>query len=156
MSETVHLSTSQMHEEDLKAIAVYLKDQPAPHAQSATSKPDDAVMKRGSQIYADECSGCHTASGKGSPRMFPSLNGSAAVQQRDPTSLLHVVLRGARSAGTDKAPTAPAMPAFEWILKDDEVAAVVTYIRNAWGNSAPPVTAGDVGKTRKALIERSD
>jgi mono/diheme cytochrome c family protein len=42
------------------------------------------------------------------------------------------------------------------VLNDDQVAAVVTYIRNAWGNSAPAVSSSDVGKTREALIERSD
>jgi mono/diheme cytochrome c family protein len=156
MSETVSLSTSQMKDDDLKAIAIYLKDRPEQQQQSASSGLDQSIMKRGGQIYADECSGCHTASGKGSPRMFPSLNGSAAVQQSDPTSLLRVVLRGARSVGTANAPTAPAMPSFEWILKDDEVAAVVTYIRNSWGNSAPPVSPDEVAKARKSLVQRSD
>jgi hypothetical protein len=86
--------------------------------------------------------------------MFPSLNGSAAVQQNDATSLLRVVLRGARSVATDGAPTAPTMPSFQWILKDDDVAA--TYIRNSWGNSAPAISAGEVAKARKAFDKRSD
>jgi len=66
------------------------------------------------------------------------------------------VLRGALSVGTKPAPTAPAMPQFGWLLDDSQVAAVVTYIRNAWGNSAPSVTASDVKKTRQMLVERSD
>jgi mono/diheme cytochrome c family protein len=159
MSETINLSTSKMTDEDLKAIAIYLKDPPGqqqnrPAATSAA--PDQGVMKAGAQIYADECSGCHTSDGKGVPGLFPALSGAAVVQQSDPTTLLHVVLRGALSVGTDRAPTAAAMPAFGWILKDSQVAAVVTYIRNAWGNAAPPVGAGDVGKTREDLVERSD
>jgi mono/diheme cytochrome c family protein len=48
------------------------------------------------------------------------------------------------------------MPAFAWVLNDDQVAAVVTYIRNSWGNGAPAITAGDVTKTRHALVERND
>jgi mono/diheme cytochrome c family protein len=155
MAETLSLSTSRMEDADLKAIAVYLKDQPA-EQQNAQFDPDDATMKMGAQIYADECSGCHTASGRGTPHMFPSLNGSSAVQQIDPTSLLRVVLRGARSVATDKAPTAPAMPSFGWILNDEQVAAVVTYIRNAWGNSAPPVSGSEVNKIRNELVQRSD
>jgi mono/diheme cytochrome c family protein len=155
MSETLHGSTSHMTEDDLKAIATYLKDQPG-QAQAESAKPDQAIMNTGAQIYADECSGCHAANGKGSLGIFPSLNGSAQVQQSDPTSLVHAVLRGARSAGTDKAPTAPAMPAFSWVLGDDQVAAVLTYIRNTWGNSAPPVSASEVSKQRRALVERSD
>ena len=155
MSETLNLSTSHMSDDDLTAIAVYLKDAPG-QQESASPAPDQRVITVGAQIYADECSGCHTANGKGIAGLFPALNGSPAVQQSDPTSLLHVVLRGARSAGTDRAPTAPAMPAFAWVLNDDQVAAVVTYIRNAWGNAAPPVKSSTVSKTREALVERSD
>jgi mono/diheme cytochrome c family protein len=84
------------------------------------------------------------------------LAGAPVVQQADATSLLHVVLRGALGVATPKAPTAAGMPAFSWILNDDQVAAVVTYIRNSWGNSAAGITAGDVGRTRSALVERSD
>jgi mono/diheme cytochrome c family protein len=159
MSETLNLSTSHMRDGDLKAIAVYLKDPPSEGQQNPsaqTSAPDQTTLKAGTQIYADECSGCHTPTGKGIPGLFPALNDSSVVQQTDPTSLLHVVLRGARSTATEPAPTGPAMPEFGWILTDDQVADVVTYIRNSWGNSAPAVSASDVGKERKALTERSD
>jgi mono/diheme cytochrome c family protein len=163
MSETLNLSTSKMTDADLKAIAVYLKDETGEHNDKKTASadppadpPDQAVMKTGAQIYADECSGCHTANGKGVPGLFPSLSGSPAVQQNDPTSVLHVVLRGAESVATKPAPTGPAMPQFAWILSDKDVAAVATYIRNAWGNSAPAVSEGQVSKTRKMLVERSD
>jgi len=158
MSEMVSLSSSHMTDADLKAIAVYLKDQAGPQKdqKEARSDPKDATMTMGKNIYADECSGCHTPNGKGTPGMFPSVNGSPLVQQTDPTTMLRLVLRGARSVGTDGAPTAPAMPAFGWYLNDDQVAAVVTYVRSAWGNAAPPVAAGDVAKARKELTQRSD
>jgi mono/diheme cytochrome c family protein len=159
MSETLNLSTSKMSDADLQAIAVYLKG-PSGQQQTAAADPADppaqGVMKSGAQIYADECSACHASDGKGAAGLFPSLGGSSVVQQTDPTSVLHVVLRGALSVGTKPAPTAPAMPQFGWILNDDQVAAVVTYIRNSWGNSATPVSADNVGKTRRMLVERSD
>jgi mono/diheme cytochrome c family protein len=78
------------------------------------------------------------------------------VQQADPTSVIHVVLRGSRSVATDGAPTALGMPSFGWLLSDQQVAAVATYIRQAWGNSAPPVNASDVAALRRSLAERSD
>jgi mono/diheme cytochrome c family protein len=155
MAETLNLSTSHMSDSDLKAIAVYLKDQPA-GAPAAPAAPDQATMRIGAQIYADECSGCHTGNGNGVAGLFPALSGSPAVQQTDPTSLLRVVLRGARGVGTAPAPTAPAMPSFSWVLSDDQVAAVVTYIRNAWGNAAPTVSANQVGKARQSFAERND
>jgi mono/diheme cytochrome c family protein len=163
MAETINNSTSKMTDADLRAIAVYLKDRPGDPANTAQRQepstspaPQSATMKVGQQIYADECSGCHKADGKGTPGLFPALAEVPAVQQSDPTSLLHVVLRGAQGLATPKMPTAAAMPAFAWVLNDDQVAAVVTYIRNSWGNSAPPVTASDANKTRVTLVERND
>jgi mono/diheme cytochrome c family protein len=156
MAEMIMRSSSQMTDADLKAIATYLKDKPSQKEDQGAAKPDQNVMKVGAAIYADECAGCHMANGKGAAGLFPTLSGSAVVQQTDSTSLLHVVLRGAASAATDGAPTGAAMPAFAWILNDAQVAAVVTYIRNAWGNAAPPVGASDVGKARHALTERAD
>jgi mono/diheme cytochrome c family protein len=67
-----------------------------------------------------------------------------------------MVLRGSRSAATDLAPTAPAMPGFGWTLTDFEVAAVSTYVRNAWGNRAPSVDTATVSRTRSALEQRAD
>jgi mono/diheme cytochrome c family protein len=158
MAETITLSTSHMTDADLHAIAVYLKDQPGQKedADKAKAAPDAGTMQMGGRIYADECSGCHAPSGKGSAGLFPSLAGSSTVQQTDATSLMRIVLRGARSTGTNKAPTAPAMPSFGWLLNDDEAAAVLTFVRNSWGNAAPPVTAADVSKSRRDLAQRRD
>jgi mono/diheme cytochrome c family protein len=162
MSETLNLSTSKMSDADLQAIAIYLKDQ-AGGQQTATANPpqsadppSQSAMKAGGQIYADECSACHGSDGKGQAGLFPALRGSPSVEQINPTTVLHVVLRGALSVGTKPAPAAPAMPQFGWILNDEQVAAVATYIRNAWGNSAPSVAASDVKTTRQMLVERSD
>ena len=161
MSETLNLSTSKMSDADLQAIAIYLKggagqQTAAADPPPAADPPSQSAMKVGGQIYADECSACHGPDGKGEPGLFPALDGSPSVEQTDPTTAMHVVLRGALSVGTKPAPTAPAMPQFGWLLDDSQVAAVVTYIRNAWGNSAPSVTASDVKKTRQMLVERSD
>jgi len=89
--------------------------------------------------------------GNGIARLLPTLKGSPFVLQANPDSLLHVVLNGTRAVATDAAPTGPAMPAFDWKLSDAEVASVVTFIRNAWGNAAPAVTAGDVKSMRQKL-----
>jgi mono/diheme cytochrome c family protein len=157
MAEEVSLSSSHMTEVDLRAIATYLKDRP----DSGAAKPtpiatNDPAMKVGGAIYADECSACHAPKGEGVAGLIPALADSASVQSSEPTSLLHVVLRGTRSVGTQGAPTASAMPPFGWLLNDDQVAAVTTYVRNAWGNAAPAVTAKDVSGARDSLAQRSD
>jgi mono/diheme cytochrome c family protein len=157
MSDVIVHSTSQMTEADLRAIALYLKDQPAPSGEPP--KPvsgEDRLMRTGEALYVDNCAACHISTGNGIPQLFPALKDSPSVQSADAASLIRVVLRGARSVATDHAITAPAMPAFGWKLSDAGVAAVITYIRNSWGNAASPVSADDVASARRQLSRRTD
>ncbi len=87
MAEEITLSSSQMTDADLTAIATYLKDLPGltvspPAAVSAS----DPRMIAGGAIYADECTACHGLDGKGVPYLFPSLAGSPNVHSTDPAS----------------------------------------------------------------------
>jgi mono/diheme cytochrome c family protein len=66
------------------------------------------------------------------------------------------VLAGSRSVPTPAAPTPLAMPPFDWKLDDSEVAAVATYVRNAWGNAAPEVKVRTVAKLRRRYGERAE
>jgi mono/diheme cytochrome c family protein len=156
MREEVQQSSYALHEDDLRAIAVYLKSLPGQDDTRSPVAADDPAMKAGEAIYTDQCSACHMRSGKGIPRLFPSLAGAPTVQQPNVTSLERVVLQGAQSAATPGAVTGPAMPSYGWMLSDDEVASVLTYIRNAWGNAAPAVTAASVKDARESLRQRSD
>ena len=63
-------------------------------------------------------------------------------------------MSSAQSVATESAPTGPAMPAFDWKLSDAQVAAVLTYIRNSWGNAAAAVSAGDVHRSRGKLASQ--
>jgi len=157
MSDVIVHSTSQMTDADLRGIAVYLKDQPAANGESPRPvSAEDRMMRAGEAIYLDNCAACHTSAGTGIPQLFPALKGSPSVQSTNPASVIRVVLRGAQSVATDPAPTAPSMPALGWKLSDSEVAAVVTYIRNSWGNAASPVVTSDVASARQQLSQRSD
>ena len=147
MAEEVALSSSKMTEADLGAVALYLKDQ-AGSDLAGQAAPPASSMAAGAAIYADECSACHTPNGGGIAGLFPSLRNSPSVRSADATSLIHVVLAGARSVATDGAPTAAAMPSFGWLLTDNEIASVTTYIRNSWGNHASPVADADVKSLR--------
>jgi mono/diheme cytochrome c family protein len=88
-------------------------------------------------------------------RCSPAPAGSAAVQSTDPTSSIRVILRGARTVATQQAPTGPAMPSFAAELNDVQVAAIVTYIRNTWGNAADPVSASRVTQQRASLARQA-
>jgi mono/diheme cytochrome c family protein len=150
MSEVITNSTSRLSDNDLRAIATYLKDTPGGD-EPKPATPHQSAMDAGKRIYDDSCSGCHSASGEGVARMFPPLKGNANVQSTNPTSVIRVILEGARTVVTDRQPTPSSMPSYDWKLTDDEIAAVATYVRNAWGNAAPEVSAGDVKSLRKTL-----
>lgn len=150
MAEVVTYSTSLMSDDDLAAIAIYLKSL-APSADIPSEVPDTAAMQAGRAIYADACSACHLAAGKGQPGMFPPLAGSAAAQQRDPTGLVRLILAGGRTAPTLTHPNFQTMPSFAWKLNDRQIADVATFVRNAWGNRAAPVSADAVADLRSTL-----
>lgn len=149
MAQVIADSTSQMRDSDLKAIASYLKDLPAPHKSTAQAvAQNDPAMRAGQAIYVDNCEACHAGDGSGVANLIPPLKDSPVAQSEDPTTVIRVVLHGTRNVATAAAPTGPAMPALGWKLTDQQAAAVLTYVRNAWGNAAPAVSAGEVGKLR--------
>ena len=88
----------------------------------------DELKKRGEQVYARNCVACHQATGKGVPPAFPPLDGSAVVTGPKDRQI-ETVLNGVVKNGT---PT--AMAAFGKQLNDVELAAVITFTRNNWGN----------------------
>ncbi len=157
MKDVVENSTSRMPEADLKAIAVYLKERGAegPPA-SAALLSSDARMKIGEAIFVDTCAACHKRSGEGVAHLFPRLAGNVIATQNDPASLIRIILTGGRGAATDVTPTAPAMPSLGYRLGDEQVAAVVTYVRNSWGNAASPVSAEMVKALRGQVSAARD
>jgi len=160
MADVVTNSTQYMSDEDLSAIAKYLKSlQPVkPGATPAAydEKTHEALRKGsdtspGAMAFLNNCAACHRSTGKGWEETFPHLAQSATVNAENPASLIRIVLEGAQMPYTKTAPTQFAMPAFGSRMSDQEVADVVTFIRSSWGNNAPAVKADDVAKVRKTL-----
>jgi len=83
--------------------------------------------------------------------VLPAIAGNPSVLTPDPSSLIRLVLGGSSLPGTATAPSALGMPGFAWRLSNDEVAQLLTFIRNSWGNKASAVSAVDVGKIRGAM-----
>jgi mono/diheme cytochrome c family protein len=167
MAEVVGKSTQYLSEEDLMAIAEYLKTLPpssdeerergdlTPRADGASAatralRAGDTGL-RGALVYLDNCNACHRSDGSGASRTFPSLARSEAVNGKDPISLIHIVLAGSSMPSTQTAPTAFSMPGFGWRLSDAEVADVLSFIRGSWANRAAAVSAGEVERLRKTL-----
>ena len=69
--------------------------------------------------------------------------------------MIRAILEGARSVPTETHPTPLTMPPFDWKLTDEQVAAVASYVRASWGNTAPPVSADDVAALREELKQGS-
>jgi len=151
MAEVVVNSTSKMSDADVRAMAVYLKDLPAGMPEPVVTPPPQAQMTDGARIY-QACAACHEADGTGSPRVYPPLPGNANLQSADPSSTLRIILEGAQTVTTPRAPNTGSMPAYARKLTDQEIADVATYIRNAWGNAAPAVTAAQVAKARRESV----
>ncbi|WGF90159.1 c-type cytochrome [Marinivivus vitaminiproducens] len=144
--------TAAWSDDDMAAAAAYLRSlstdaPPAPQPVAAS----DPAMAAGEAIYADRCAACHAGSGEGAKGLFPRLAGAPLAVNDDPISLIRVVLAGSRAGSTDAVPTAPSMPSFAWNLSNGNVADVLTYVRNAWGNAAPPVTPDQVEALRSEL-----
>jgi mono/diheme cytochrome c family protein len=149
MADVVVNSTSQMSDADIRAIAVYLKDLPAGEAEPAVTPPPAAEMAAGKALYDRACVACHEADGSGAPRIYPPLPGNANLQSADPASTLRIILDGAQTVTTQRAPNAGSMPGYAKQWSDQEIAAVTNYIRNAWGNAAALVSPAQVARARK-------
>jgi mono/diheme cytochrome c family protein len=157
MAEVVYNSLQYISDEDTMAMAVYLKSLPqrdsGPPIQSSERLVQPAVMELGRKTYDIQCRVCHGADGKGIPPMYPPLAGNQSITMASPVNSIRMVLNGGYPPGTRKNPRPHGMPPFAHILSDDEVSAVVTYIRVAWGNTGTPVTAAQANELRKLLPE---
>ncbi|MYN37750.1 c-type cytochrome [Duganella sp. FT109W] len=159
MTAVVEHSTSHLQDADLQAVAAYLKQlSPAPprgpavkpQGKEETARKLTAAVNLtlGERLYLDNCAACHFVNGKGASRVFPELDGATVINADNPTALVNVVLHGARTPSTEKAPSILVMPGFSRRLSDAEVAALATFLRQGWSNSADSVSERDVAKIR--------
>ena len=148
MAEVVLNSSSLMSDADVHAIAVYLKDLPPGEHEPNVLPPPETQMADGQKVYRSACIACHEVDGSGAPRIYPPLPGNANLQSAIAASTLRIILDGAQTLTTPRAPNPGSMPAYADKLSDQQIADVATYIRNSWGNSASAVTAAQVEKAR--------
>ena len=111
---------------------------------------DKAQMERGLKVYESSCLGCHQADGVGVPSLNPPLTKTRWVLG-DKKQLITITLSGMQEPIEVNGETyANPMPA-QVHLSDQDIADVLTYIRNSFGNKASSVTAGEVAKIRTKL-----
>ena len=145
MNEVVVNSTSHLSNEDVHAMAVYLKSVPG---RSLASPVESTAGAGGSALYEKHCENCHGQSGRGGMFGGPPLAGSAVAQSGDPATLINVILYGATVPQSLHLGAWETMKPYEKVLSDEEVAAVANYVRGAWSNRGGLVTAQQVSEQR--------
>jgi mono/diheme cytochrome c family protein len=158
MAEVVYDSLQYLTDEDLQAMAVYLKSlgQGNPIDTSGAALPmaeSSLLMALGKTVYDARCASCHGADGAGMPPQYPPLASNQSIQMESAVNPIRMVLNGGLPPATLGNPQPYGMPPFAQILSDDEVAAVVTYIRSAWGNRGTPVSASQANALRSAPLD---
>lgn len=161
MTDVVANSTSHMSDEDLKAIAVYLKSlegdapiyEPQPQRSEATTQKLTAAkdLTLGERLYLDNCGACHFVAGNGASRVFPKLDGASVINADNPTALIQIILAGSQTPSTARAPSVLPMPGFAYRLDDAEAAELSTFLRHAWSNSASKVSEQQISAIRASL-----
>jgi mono/diheme cytochrome c family protein len=157
MAEVTYDSLQYMSAADAKAMAVYLKslgegNPPGKESTDVAMSENSLLMTLGKTTYDAQCAVCHGAKGQGAAPNYPPLAGNPSIQMQSAVNPIRMVLNGGYPPGTPRNPMPYGMPPFAQTLSDDEVAAVVTYIRSSWGNRGSAISARDANDLRKAPL----
>lgn len=153
MAEVVRNSTQYLSSNDLSAMTVFLKSLATPASQGTGpvrhNEASQSAPGNGARLYEAHCVQCHGDRGEGVSGAYPPLAHNRAVTLSDTANLVQMVLYGGYAPATAGNPRPFGMPPFVLKMNDKETAAVLTYIRNAWGNKAPLVTELEVARARE-------
>jgi mono/diheme cytochrome c family protein len=156
MAEVTHNSLQYLTHDDVLAMAVYLKALPerspqAPQVRGAT-QVSASVLARGSALYKTHCTECHRADGRGKPPAYPPLAQNQSIEMESAVNAIRMVLNGGYPPQTEGNPRPYGMPPFAQVLNDEDIAALVSYVRVSWGNHGQPVTPAEVNALRSAPL----
>lgn len=156
MADVVQQSLQHMSTDDVTSMALYLKSLPARPAEPVTlpAGPQfEKVLSLGETLYENHCMACHGADGKGLPPHYPPLDGNRALTMDEAVNPIRIVLNGGFAPVTAGNPRPYGMPPYGHVMKDEEVAAVVSYVRASWSNKAPPVSGVEVNRYRNVPVD---
>jgi mono/diheme cytochrome c family protein len=154
MAEVVVQSLQYLSRDDLGAMAAYLKSLPAgaPAGRPAAPQVAEQTMRAGEKLYGQHCASCHGERGEGKGP-YPALSKNRALALAEPVNAIRVVLNGGFAPGTQGNPRPYGMPPFGHVLRDEDVASLVTYLRASWGNAAAPVSGAEVNRYRSVPLD---
>jgi mono/diheme cytochrome c family protein len=154
MAEVVSESLQQAPDDELQAMAAYLKSLPVtnpPEEGGGPNPPEEipkSVLAAGKALYEKNCADCHGKRGEGREPAAPPLAGNRAVTMNSAVDPIRRVLFGGYSPGTAGNPRPFGMPAYSLTLSDEEIAEVLIYVRASWGNTARTVRGEEVSANR--------
>ncbi len=153
MADVVRNSTQHLDDADLRAVATYLQSLPPRTPAAPVEVARAADLEAGGKLYGERCADCHGQDGKGVAGVYPPLDGNSSVTEPTGTNAVRGVLLGGFAPATAGNPEPYSMPPFAQQLSDEDVAAVVNYIRQSWGNHAAPVLSADVSRLRHTPVD---
>ena len=110
--------------------------------------PSPAPTALGARLYDKLCASCHGQNGQGVAGAYPPLAGSTAVNALRPNNLVQITVLGGFAPATAGNPRPFGMPPFQLQLSNQELSALLNFVRSAWGNSAGPVSEFDINTLR--------
>ena len=118
-----------------------------------TEAQSRASYESGAKVYDQHCKSCHGTNGLGVPPMYPPLANNQAINMEFSVNPIRMVLFGGFPPSTRGNPRPFGMPPFAYTLSDQEVADVVTYMRQSWGNRSSAVSPVEVAKYRTVPVD---
>lgn len=162
MADAFNNSTQFMSDQDLQAIARYLKSLPGdPKRDGEPWKYDNGTTTAlaaqrldspAARTYMAKCAACHAVDGRGRAPWIPPLAGAVSSLAKEDASAINVTLNGSVRVVADGVPDSYRMPPFRSQLSDAEIADVLSFIRSSWGNHGGAVKVDDV----KTLRDRTN
>jgi len=165
MAEVVFDSLQYLTDADISAMTDYLRAIPLTKADQvsrldqilSTADSDEAmkkdVMLRGGVLYKTHCMDCHGSQGEGFASAYPPLRGNHSLQMYSIANPLRIILAGGFAPATQLNSRPYSMPPFGPVLTDAEIAAVLSYVRNSWGNKGAIVTSAEVNHYRTVPLD---
>ena len=162
MADAFNNSTQFLSDQDLQAIARYLKSLPGdPKRDGEPWKYDNGTTTAlaaqrldspAARTYMAKCAACHAVDGRGRAPWIPPLAGAVSSLAKEDASAINVTLNGSVRVVADGVPDSYRMPPFRSQLSDAEIADVLSFIRSSWGNHGGAVKVDDV----KTLRDRTN
>jgi mono/diheme cytochrome c family protein len=116
-----------------------------PEEQAEAQEEAQQPEEEGAQLFAEYCAACHQGDGQGIEGAYPPLAGNPFVATEDPQPVIQVVLTGRGG-----------MPRFQEILSNEEIAAILSYVRTSWNNNATPVNVTQVEEVYQSVVSPAD